>query len=87
MELDFNERRILRQEAKDTAYEEAALLCDGAALRLLGGRTRVHAVERHTADVLQRMGEQIRALKGSSGTRDDHPEGGSVRLDATQNQG
>lgn len=66
MDLDAAERRTMRQEARDNGLEVGAVLCEQAAMRLLGGRARVNQVDRHTADVLHGMAEKIRAEKSGS---------------------
>ena len=42
--------------------EQAAVSCDDIAIRLLGGRTRVNQVDRHTAEVLRGRAAAIRSL-------------------------
>lgn len=41
--------------------EACAKLCDESAIRLFSGKSRVNQVDRHTAEVLRRHAEAIRA--------------------------
>ena len=41
--------------------EACAKLCDESAIRLFSGKSRVNQVDRHTAEVLRRHAETIRA--------------------------
>ena len=41
--------------------EACAKLCDESAIRLFSGKSRVNQVDRHTAEVLHRHAEAIRA--------------------------
>ena len=41
--------------------EQCAKVCDESAIRLFSGKSRVNQVDRHTAEVLRRHAEAIRA--------------------------
>ena len=41
--------------------EDCANICDESAIRLFSGKSRVNQVDRHTAEVLRRHAEVIRA--------------------------
>ncbi len=56
--LDIINRKIA--DAVRAERERCALIPEAAARALISGRRRTNQVDRHTADVLMRMGTKIR---------------------------
>ena len=61
MLLRLPEFKHLIDSAAAAEREACAKLCDESAIRLFSGKSRVNQVDRHTAEVLRRHAEAIRA--------------------------
>jgi hypothetical protein len=70
--MDFMDRQRYRQDARNAAFSEAALLLESAAARILNGRPS--AVDRHTADVLRSKADEILALRTESPVKGVEPQ-------------